>query len=414
MTERPHDANRNEGEDVDNPLGGLLREFGEDPGRVDAPVLTRRQMRESEAAASSHRRTGKRSHRRGWVLVLVALVALGGLGTGVYLFLQGPLQSIIAMGEPAEFSGDGTSEATLVIDQGDTGLVISQKLEEAGVVKSASSFYSYLLALNNQPTFQPGTYMLRSQMSNMAALAAVLDDSNRSTRSVTVPEGYTVDQIFVKLEQVGFSASELAALRADPQQFGLPADAIDLEGFLFPATYTFDASTTATQALQAMVTRSFTALDALGVAKADRMRTVILASLIKKEAGSNTGDMAKIARVFLNRLDDGMLLQSDATVAYGVGSTGTVWTTAEQRADESNRFNTYVHAGLPPGAISNPGDEALEAALKPADGTWLFFTVVNLETGETIFSNTDAEHIAAVAELTRWCQESDENAAYCA
>ena len=90
------------------------------------------------------------------------------------------------------------------------------------------------------------------------------------------------------------------------------------------------------------------------------MKTVILASIIQREAGQNVDDMAKIGRVFLNRLDQGMNLQSDATVAYGTGNTHTVWTTDAERADASNKWNTYANPGLPYGPIGNPGAEAIQ------------------------------------------------------
>ena len=139
----------------------------------------------------------------------------------------------------------------------------------------------------------------------------------------------------------------------------------------------------------------------------------MLASIVQREAGSNLEDFPKVARVFQNRLDQGMNLESDATVAYGTGNTHTVWTTDAERADASNLYNTYANPGLPVGPIGNPGDVAINAAIHPADGPWLFFVPVNLATGETVFSTTVDEHEAAVAQLQEWCAASEENAAYC-
>ena len=119
-----------------------------------------------------------------------------------------------------------------------------------------------------------------------------------------------------------------------------------------------------------------------------------MASIVQKEGGS-TDDFYKVSRVFANRIADGMPLQSDATVAYGTGSKE-VDTTDAQRNDESNKYNTYVIQGLPVGPISNPGDDAIKAALNPADGTWLYFVTVNLDTGLTCFSDTIDQHDAAV------------------
>jgi UPF0755 protein len=130
-----------------------------------------------------------------------------------------------------------------------------------------------------------------------------------------------------------------------------------------------------------------------------------LASILEYE-GSRPEDLDKIARVFYNRLDEGMALQSDATVAYANNLQGTVWTTQEQR-DNPSPYNTYVHPGLPPGPIGSPGQKTLEAALNPADGDWLYFVPINLKTGETAFAETFAEHQANVAKLKDWCRETD-------
>jgi UPF0755 protein len=109
-----------------------------------------------------------------------------------------------------------------------------------------------------------------------------------------------------------------------------------------------------------------------------------------------------------------MHLESDATVAYGTGNTHTVWTTDAERADATNKWNTYANAGLPYGPIGNPGDAAISGAVAPADGPWLFFVPINLKTGETVFSETADQHLAAVEQLRAWCNASAENASYCA
>jgi UPF0755 protein len=108
-----------------------------------------------------------------------------------------------------------------------------------------------------------------------------------------------------------------------------------------------------------------------------------------------------------------MRLQSDATVAYGTGHTDRVTTTGAERADASNPYNTYARDGLPIGPIGLPGDDAIDAALHPTPGPWLYFVAVNLKTGETVFSTTAAEHDAAVKQWQAWCRQSAENMAYC-
>ena len=100
----------------------------------------------------------------------------------------------------------------------------------------------------------------------------------------------------------------------------------------------------------------------------------------------------------------------DSTAQYGYGEMhdGTVSSSAAALADD-NPWNTYVHPGLPAGPIANPGDAAIDAALHPADGNWQYFVTVNLDTGETVFSATVAEHNAAVAQWRQWCSENPDS-----
>ena len=118
-------------------------------------------------------------------------------------------------------------------------------------------------------------------------------------------------------------------------------------------------------------------------------------------------DMAMVAQVLDNRLAIGMKLQLDTTVNYASGKTG-ITTTAEDRANPSP-YNTYYSAGLPPGAISNPGEDALRAVLTPTPGEWLYFVVVNPDTGETRFAATYEEHQANVALFQQWLRDNPGN-----
>ncbi len=161
---------------------------------------------------------------------------------------------------------------------------------------------------------------------------------------------------------------------------------------MFPATYTFDPGVTAHDAIKVTVDKMFEVLDSLGVAPENRLNILKMAALVQRESGPNVEDMYKIARVFTNRLEIGMLLESDATVAYGTGNTHTVWTTEEERQNPDNLYSTYFHPGLPYGPIGLPGEEAIKAAITPVDGPWLFFVPINLQTGETVFSETADQH----------------------
>ena len=155
--------------------------------------------------------------------------------------------------------------------------------------------------------------------------------------------------------------------------------------------------------LAAMVTQMRKVLDGLGVSGQQGQRVLTEASIVQAE-GSRPQDFGKIARVIDNRLARGMKLQLDSTVSYAVGKR-TVTTSKDERATDSP-YNTYAVTGLPAGPIGNPGETTLKAALNPASGSWLYWVVVNLKTGETVFSDTLAEHNAAVQKFRDYCRTS--------
>lgn len=363
-----------------------------------------------DTEASGHERRSRREKERASkkprVVRLIALVLVGAaiMAGGIMI-----APTVMKMFAGNDFSGAGNgTPAEFAITEGDTGTDIAERLEAAGIVKSSEAVLDELRSRSEEPVFQPGTYTLQLEMSAAAAIDALIDPANRVTGRVVIPEGTAQKQVFELIaDSTKVSVEELEATAKDPQAFGLPEEAESLEGFLFPASYEFDPSFDAKAILETMVKRSIQALDEHGVPADRRWDVVRFASLVQREAGL-AEDYPKVARVFLNRIDEGMKLQSDATVAYGSGNTHRVTTTDEERADASNEYNTYVHDGLVVKPISNPGDVAIDAAMHPADGKWLFFVTWNLDTGETIFSNTFEEHEVAVAKWQAWMEEHPE------
>jgi UPF0755 protein len=245
---------------------------------------------------------------------------------------------------------------------------------------------------------------MRHKMSGQAALDLMLDPAARLVSRVTLREGLTVTQTLTQLaKETGTPIGEFQAAAADPAALGLPPYANGvLEGFLFPATYDFAPDATAADMLRAMVTRAQQALDRLQIPVDQRVTVLTKASIVQAEAGS-TEDMGKVARVLENRLADGMALQLDTTVNYANNKAG-LTTTPEDRQNPSP-YNTYLHPGLPPGAISNPGEEALQAVLAPTPGDWRFFVVVDPHTGDTRFAVSAEEHQQNVLLFQKWLRE---------
>lgn len=302
----------------------------------------------------------------------------------------------------AEYSGAGDVEVNVVIKRGDGGADVAKTLVDAGVTKSYDITLRTIYALN--PTFFPGTYVVPSKISSEAAISYLVDPTNALTNRVTIREGLGISSVLKLLsESSGIPIADFKNAAEDLAHFDVPKEAPSLEGYLFPATYSFDLSYSAKEMLAVLVTRTKEQLREDGVAPKDWHRVLTLASIIQREARF-AEDFYKVSRVFNNRLSIEMPLQSDATVSYGVGG-NTVQTSAADRADP-NPYNTYKYLGLPIGPISAPGAQAIDAALNPASGPWLYFVTVNLETGETVFSETFAQHEAAVALWGKWLREN--------
>ena len=343
--------------------------------------------------AGRRARERKQRVRRRLIGGIIALVVLVGVGIAA---AWGIPRIADRFSGPEDYPGPGTGEVVVQVQSGDNGYDVAATLHEQDVIASAEAFTDILVA-DPSIQLQPGAYRLMQQMSAQGAVDALVDPANKVELRVTVPEGYTLPQVYERLERdIGIPQAEFLQAAGDLTQFALPENAISLEGWLFPATYTFDEGVTAVDVLTTMVERQREALESAGVAEADQERVLIMASLVQREARL-PDDFGRVARVFQNRLDVNMPLQSDATVAYGTGNLHVVTTTAEERADASNPYNTYANPGLPVGPIGAPGDAAIQAALAPTEGAWLYFVTVNPETGETVFSETLAEHEVGVA-----------------
>lgn len=394
--------------------------FNSQPGSTEnvepAAPQSRRELRERQPKRGRERRVDdydlppqrKKKRKLTWLWVLLSIVVvLGGAATAVWFTFEPQIRQVLGSQGGNDYTGQGTGKVIVTIKNGQIGGDVAKTLAAAGVTKTYDAFYALLLK-SPQVNFQPGSYQLKKEMSAKAALAAITDPKNKVLTRVTLPEGITVKGVVSRLadlsQSTGVTRQQLDAAVADYKSYGLPPEAPSLEGYLFPATYSLDPGQSAHDIINTFVKEMFRRLDAAGVAPADRHRILTLAALTQKEGGS-TADFLKVARVWDNRIAKGMNLQSDATVSYGVGGT-TLETTPAQRADKTNPYNTYANPGLPIGPISNPGEAAINATLHPADGSWLYFVVVNCATGETAFSDTLAQQQAANKQLGEWQKQN--------
>jgi UPF0755 protein len=346
----------------------------------------------------------------GCLAVMISLVVLVGLFGFAVVKGRAWLEDQFA--PPPDYKGDGRGSVLVEVQSGDTSTEIAQSLHEAGVVASEEAFTDVAREEPRATLIQVGFYDMATRMSAQSALDRMLDPDSIVTSAVTIPEGFTVEETLARAaEETDLKGRSLRRAAEQPERLGLPGYAGgDLEGYLFPATYELAPNAKARGLLQMMVERFGDSAQRLDLGRQaasvglSAQEVVTVASIVQAEA-RHPEDFAKVAQVIYNRLDQGMPLQMDSTVHYAVGKTGEVATTDEDRAVDSP-YNTYRFKGLPPGPIASPGDEALNAALNPADGDWIYFVTVNIDTGETRFAETDAEHQENVALLREFCQQS--------
>jgi UPF0755 protein len=383
-------------------VSNLGLDFDDDPDDRP-PRATRRGGRRAERDS--------RGRSRGCVpmlMVLVVVLVAAWLGGSWGL---GKVRS--ALGDSPDYPGPGSGVVTVQVRQGETAAAIGRELKAKDVVKSVEAFTDAAAADDRSRNIQVGYYQLKKQMKASDALAVLIDPENLVQARLTVPEGYRVKDVVKAIAaKTDITADQVRAALKDTKALGLPAAAHGVvEGYLFPATYAVVPGETAQQLLKQMVAKTVTVMQQLDVSAKSKAlgltpeQVMTVASILEYE-GSRDQDYPKIARAIYNRLDKGMALQSDATVAYANNLDGTVWTTQAER-DNPSPYNTSVHTGLPPSPIGSPGEKTIEAALNPADGPWLYWLVVNLRTGETRFNETYEGHLKDREVLRKYCETSD-------
>lgn len=315
------------------------------------------------------------------VAVLVAVAALAG-GAAVYWAWE-------------RFNAEGplSAETNVIIPEGAGLIGIAEKLEAEGVIEDPLIFTLGARALEADRALKAGEFAFPAAVSARGAVE-ILMRGERVVRRVTVPEGLTSLEIVALLNAVDGLKGEL------PQE---PPP----EGSLLPETYHFHYGDRRQDVLDRMRDSMQETLSELWPERAQGLpikspeEAVILASIVEKETGV-AGERPLVASVFINRLDKGMRLQSDPTVAYALTQANGAMDRALTRQDWKfdHPYNTYVHAGLPPGPIANPGRAALQAVLNPAESDYLYFVADG--SGGHAFAKTLAQHNRNVAKWKKF------------
>ncbi|WP_422739579.1 endolytic transglycosylase MltG [Micromonospora sp. WMMD729] len=343
--------------------------------------------------------------------LLMALVLLGGIGGGAFYGFD-RIQNYFVT---PDYDGAGSGEITVEIKNGALLADMADALVAADVVKSQKAFIEAAEANSRSKNIQPGTYKLRKQMSGASAVTAMLDLKNKIVNGITIPEGRTSKNIYKLLsDKTKIPVKEFEAAAKDPEALGIPdwwfkredgkKVVKSVEGFLYPDTYEIPPKATAETVLKLMVDNF---LSVTGEMKfADRVQkerggvspyeALIVASLAQAEAG-NKDDLGKVARVAYNRAYGEFpcnCLEMDVTVNYWLELTGKpTKTSAEMKQSELlDTTSPYSRKlkGMIPTPINNPGKLALEGAMDPPVGKWLYFVAIDKQ-GHSAFAETYEE-----------------------
>jgi peptidoglycan lytic transglycosylase G len=324
--------------------------------------------------------------------ILILIVAGGGAALGFYVWnrIQAPYKGF---SDPEKFvdipTGTGTAE-------------IRRRLVDAGVVSDEWAFRAALVWTGQSRALQAGEYRFDRPIS----VVDVIDKIARGdvyTHSITFPEGLTIREMAAIYQSQGFGKADefITAARDGSLVSDLDPAATDLEGYLFPETYTLPRGVSASKLISMMVERFRNTYSELEQKKSGELdlslrQIVSLASLVEKETGK-AEERPLVAAVYRNRLRRNMAMQADPTVVYALVKAGTYDGNIRKRDLEfDSPYNTYRYAGLPPGPIASPGRAALEATLAPADVQYLYF--VSKNDGSHAFAETLAQHNANVNE----------------
>lgn len=373
-----------------------------------APVAASKKEKKGRARREEPAKRGRHHRRRfPWVavimLVCIAVVVLAVTQIGRNWLV------------PA--NANDTQIVEVEIPEGTPVSTMGDILEEQGLIRSSSAFSLLVRVQGAAANLQAGVHDLSPSMTMPEIVAALQEGAEEAGMlKVTVNEGLTVDQIAeVVADSTSYSAEDFLNLMSNQeflaqlvQQYPILTDSYNnpnvryvLEGYLFPATYDVAQGETLESLVTQMVDKTNEVLskyqadiDASSYSLQDIMS---IASLVEKE-GQTTEDRKLIAGVFYNRLEQGMPIQSDISVLYALGTHKEMVTYDDLEVDSP--YNLYTNAGLPPGPMNSPSEDAIAAALEPTDNDYLYF-YANLKTGEVFYTADYEQHQA-------WAQEYEE------
>ena len=366
------------------------------------PPHSRREMR---------RRRERRKHRKQIMIVIIALAVV--LATSCVVILVGGLRHgaprIVATKEVApDYPGPGGQPLEFTVESGQGADQVGANLVKAGVVKSTAAFLHAITSTQSESRLLPGVFDLRLRM-KASDVVAILTDSSKAGGFLQVRAGERVRDVVARAAQLsGVPQSEFDTLIQAKGEGILPQEAQgNFEGWLQPGEYDVRKAGSAKAILSNLVSKRIEHLNQLGVPGGQDRQTILNTASITEAEVNKSEYYSKVARVIENRLAKGMPLGMDSTVAYSNNVSALKLTDAMLK-NANDPYNTRVHQGLPPGPIGSPGDEAIQAVMHPESGDWLYFVTVNMDTGETRFSDNPDQFNRDVKEYKAWESQHNE------
>lgn len=349
------------------------------------------------------------------LLLALLVAACGGAGG------DRVLQTYLSANEDALYlpASVDNSPVRFVVEPGTPARTIGRQLVEAGLITDDLLFEAYVRVNGLASALEAGTFILNPSMT-MVEIAEILQDAESSSVTITIPEGWRLEQQAEYLAEAEILDEEQAAAYLnqaltgdltglDPSRYPFlqerPAGT-SLEGYLFPDTYRFVKGTKPHDIISRMLDNFDRQLTPELRAQADAQKRTIhqvvtLASIVEREA-QKAEERATVAGVYVNRLDREMPLQADPTVQYGIGKPDNWWpkdATLANGLRQPGPFNTYLSPGLPPAPIANPGLASLKAAVQPEKHEFLYFVAKG--DGSHAFAKTLDEHNANVRRFSQ-------------
>jgi len=295
---------------------------------------------------------------------------------------------------------DNNQEVEISIERGATAKKVATILHDNDLIKSKSLFLLSIKIVGKSNTIKAGKFKVRKNLNTFELIDII---TGKNSINITIPEGLTIEQIALLLEQQGIISSKeqfIESVNNVKIPFEVPKNRATLEGYLFPDTYNFVRNMVNSEILNIMLNRFKQKIDSLQIdfekIKLSLDEIVIIASLVEKEAKVDD-ERPLIATVLLNRLKKKMKLNCDATVRYALKKYDAPLTKDDLLIHSP--YNTYLYYGLPPSPICNPGLKSISAVINPPEADYLYY--VSKGNGTHYFSKTLKEHNQAVKEFLR-------------